>query len=77
MNMRRTEESMSTYCIRNTDGEYLTHALDIQHGTSRVFFTPSPWMAYLTDDRPMADTLARCEGGTVAEWKKPEVKRMK
>ena len=66
-----------SYCISNADGEYLTHAFDIQHGTSRVFFTPSPWMAYRTDDRPMADTLARCEDGTVEEWKKPEVKRMK
>ena len=62
-----------SYCIRNTDGEYLTHALDIQHGTSRVFFTPSPWMAYTFPDRDMAEMVVAAPDvqGTVETWEPP------
>ena len=60
-----------SYCIRNAAGEYLTHSVDVVKGTSALWFTPSPWMAYCTEEWILADTLARCEGGTVETWERP------
>ena len=62
-----------SYCIRNAKGEYLTHSVDVQRGTSSLFFTPSPWMAYTFPDREMAEMVAVAPDvqGSVAEWEPP------
>lgn len=63
--------SAPLYCVRDFKGQYLTHTVDLRTGTSTLWFTPSPWMAYCSEDRTIIETLARCEGGTVEVWEAP------
>lgn len=61
-----------SYCIRDSKGQYLTHSVDVQRGTSSLFFTPSPWMAYLFETATGAEGLAAEYGGIACEWERPE-----
>ena len=63
-----------SYCIRDSNGQYLTHSVDLQRGTSSVSFVPSPWMAYTFQDREMAEMVAVAPDvqGIVEEWERPK-----
>ncbi len=69
-----------SFCIRNAEGQYLTHNVDVVKGTSSLWFTPSPWIAYTFPDREMAEMVAVAPDvqGSVEEWERPkEVARMR
>ena len=61
------------YCIRDTEGRYLTHTVDVTKRTENFSFAPSAWMAYLFPDRDMAEMVAAAPDvqGSVAVWEKP------
>jgi len=62
-----------SFCIRNAEGQYLTHNVDVVKGTSSLWFTPSPWMAYTFPDREMAEMVAVAPDvqGIVTTWEPP------
>lgn len=59
------------YCVRNDAGFYLTHSVDFRTGGSRLWFTPSPWMAHLLPTQGEAERIAKGMGGTAQRWERP------
>jgi hypothetical protein len=65
-----SETTETRYGVRNAAGEWLTASFS--NGALNFWFTPSPWMAYLTNSVLQAAELKAQHKGTAVEvWTKP------